>query len=212
MKRLVAKISCWSAGWIIYLNGLSSKCFAEANPGTTGSVNSGAPDLYPGVSSFDTFKMIVQVIFFLIVIIGLFFLIIKFLSQKNKFFGFGRSFRSLGGVPLGTNKSIQVIELGKSLYVVGVGDNIQLLEKIDDQDEVEFIKEMLSSPANTGQSLDVFATWLNKWRGRKQEEDLEEVNSSFQQVFMSKMQNVTNRKKMVEQLMDEQKADRLNDK
>ena len=49
---------------------------------------------------------------------------------------FGNSIRSLGGVPLGQNKSIQIVEIGHSLFVVGVGENIQLLDKIIDADEV----------------------------------------------------------------------------
>lgn len=192
---------------IAFANSIATACYAQTNPET--SSPNGSSDI-PGVSSLDTFKMIVQVIFFLIIIIGLFLLIIKFISKKNKLFTLGRSFRSLGGVPLGTNKSIQVIELGNVLYVVGVGENIQLLEKIDRQEDVEAIRELLASPLKAGQDFDFFISWFKRLRGRQEDET---STSSFQEVFLSKMQNVANRKKMVEDLlMDDQKKDRLNDK
>lgn len=212
MNRLGTKLlASAAAASTVNLTGAIS-CYAEAGSETGLSPKGGVPEFYSGVSGTDTFMMIVQVIFFLIVIIGLFLLIIKFLSQKNKFFSLGRSFRSLGGVPLGTNKSIQVIQLGNSLYIVGVGENIQLLDKIDQLDEVEEIRDLLSSSAKTGQTFDSFANLLKKMRKTPPDEDLD-TGLSFQQVFLDKMQNVKNRKEMVEHiLMDEQKTDRLNDK
>ncbi|MEK3722175.1 flagellar biosynthetic protein FliO [Paenibacillus sp. FSL H8-0034] len=159
--------------------------------------------------------MIIKVIFFLILIIGLFFIIIKFLSQKNKFL-FGRSMRSLGGVPLGPNKSIQVVEIGRSLYIVGVGENVQLLEKIEDEDEVSYISEMLnSSNAKTAASFETLTGWVSRLRKKQSiiEESDEEVTASFQQIFHNKMHHLSDRKKMVEDLlMDDKNKDRLNDK
>lgn len=209
MTRLVTKSLIWSLGLILSVHAFSAICFAESNPGTVGP--NGSPDL-PGVGAMDTFKMIFQVIFFLIVIIGLFLIIIKFLSKKNKFFSMGRSFRSLGGVPLGTNKSVQIVQLGNALYVIGVGENVQLLEKIDRPEDVESIKEMLSGPMKSGQDFSSITEWFRRIKGKREEDETEDI-ASFQQVFLNKMQNVTNRKKMVEDLlMENQKKDRLNDK
>ena len=52
--------------------------------------------------------------------------------QRNRGWGTNRALRSLGGIPLGQNKSLQVVELSGRVYVVGVGDSITLLDKIDD--------------------------------------------------------------------------------
>ena len=68
----------------------------------------------------------------------------RYVAKKNKGTMFGNSIRSLGGVPLGQNKSIQIVEIGHSLFVVGVGENIQLLDKIIDADEVAYISELLT--------------------------------------------------------------------
>ena len=37
---------------------------------------------------------------------------------------------NLGGNRLGANRSVQLIKVGERLFVVGVGENIQLLKKL----------------------------------------------------------------------------------
>ncbi|PZE22442.1 flagellar biosynthetic protein FliO [Paenibacillus xerothermodurans] len=196
--------------------GFSLVCYGE--PGAPSDMpHKSAPDLgYAGsVSTVDTAVMITKVIFFLLIIIGLFFVVIKFIAQKNKML-FGRSLRSLGGVPLGQNKSIQVVEIGRSLYIVGVGENVQLMEKIQDAEEVAYITEMLSSGSSVHKAgYHTLTNWFNKLRKRDDEDILEEsdITSSFQQVFHNKMQYLSDRKKMVEEIwLDENNKDRLNDK
>ncbi|MFD0680140.1 MULTISPECIES: flagellar biosynthetic protein FliO [unclassified Paenibacillus] len=215
MNRLATRICSFIFVGMIQLAGFSIVCYGESGTAADKFPND-APNMdYPGISTADTMWMVVKVIFFLILIIGLFFVIIKFLAKKNKFL-FGRSLRSLGGVPLGPNKSIQVIEIGHSLYIVGVGDNVQLMEKIDDAEEVAYITDMLTVGSSNTVNFETFSGWLSKLR-KKQDDtiDVEEsdITASFQQVFHNKMQHLSDRKKMVEELlMDDKNKDRLNDK
>ncbi|WP_187274178.1 flagellar biosynthetic protein FliO [Paenibacillus sp. N3.4] len=168
---------------------------------------------FPTTDNFDSFGMIAKVIFFLVIIIFLFFVLIKFLAKKNKGSLFGNSIRSLGGVPLGQNKSIQIVEIGHSLFVVGVGDNIQLLDKINDADEVAYITDLLTSSKDGQPGIASLSSWISKLPKRKKEMDEEvELTSSFQQVFHDKLQRVTTRNKNVEEwLSDQKQKDRLND-
>jgi flagellar protein FliO/FliZ len=125
----------------------------------------------------------------------------------------GRSVKSIGGVSLGQNKSIQVVEVGHTLFIVGVGENVQLISKIEDAEEIEFIIDHMHNRGNkdfvTFQSL---GKWFKGLRGEKQvvEEDL---STSFQQVFHEKMERISNRKQRVDELFhNDNDADRLNDK
>ena len=43
------------------------------------------------------------------------------------------------GTTLGANRSVQLIKIGNQLLIVGVGENIQLLKEIDDEQEYEQI-------------------------------------------------------------------------
>lgn len=197
---------------MIQLAGFSIVCYGE--PGTPSDHSSkDAPDFaYPGADTAGTLWMVVKVVFFLIVIIGIFLVIVKFLSQKNKSL-FGRSLRTLGGVPLGQNKSIQVVEIGRSLYIVGVGDNVQLIEKIDDEEEATYITNMLTNNSIGTPNFESLSGWWNKLRNKQEQPEDEDITASFQQVFHDKMQHLSDRKKRVDELlMDDNNKDRLNDK
>lgn len=215
MNRLATKLVTLIIMGLIQVAGFSIVCYGESGaPLERGTQES--PDFtYSHTSSGDTFWMIVKVIFFLLLIIGLFLLIIKLVAQKNKII-LGRSLRSLGGLPLGQNKSIQVVEIGRSLYIVGVGENVQLLEKIDNEEEVAYINELLTSNhALNGAGFESVSGWLKQLVKKKdinEETDIT-VTDSFRQVFQHKMQQLSDRKKMMDELrMDENNTDRLNDK
>src|SRR5206468_13085955 len=114
-----------------------------------------------------------KVIFFLLLIIGIFYYIMKFIAKKSRMTP-GRSIRSLGGVALGPNKSIQVVEIGKSLYIVGVGQEVQLLEKIDNEAEVAYLTEMMTSgPAIPGAGFETIGGLIRKLRSKRQPEEEE---------------------------------------
>jgi flagellar protein FliO/FliZ len=161
----------------------------------------------------SSIKMVGYVIFCLILIIALFFIIIKVISQKNRLMMSGRSVKLIGGVSIGQNKSIQVVEVGHTLFVVGVGDNVQLISKIEDAEEIEFIVDHMHFRGN--KDFPVFQT-LGKWfKGLRGEKHIaeEDLSTSFQQVFHEKMERITNRKQRVDELFhNDNESDRLNDK
>jgi flagellar protein FliO/FliZ len=156
-------------------------------------------------------KMVGYVIFCLIIIIALFFIIIKLISQKNRLMMSGRSIKTIGGVSLGQNKSIQVVEVGHTLFVVGVGENVQLVSKIEDAEEIQFIIDHMHFRGNK----DAFQSLGNWFRGLRGQKDTEEddLSTSFQQVFHEKMERISNRKQRVDELFqNDNDSDRLNGK
>ncbi|MEC0231556.1 flagellar biosynthetic protein FliO [Paenibacillus alba] len=208
MRRLQSKQLLTMLLSVAAMLSTASPSFAETEPGQ------GLPASdFPTTDSFDSFGMIIKVIFFLVLIILLFFVLIRYVAKRNKGTMFGNSIRSLGGVPLGQNKSIQIVEIGHSLFVVGVGENIQLLDKINDADEVAYISELLTSSQDDRVGFGTLSKWLNKLSVRKKDiEEEVEITSSFQQVFHDKLQRVTNRNKDAhEWLSDQKQTDRLND-
>jgi len=213
LKRLATRLTSLLVMGMLQIAGFSIVCYGEPGSPLEESTKETADLPYANASSGDTFWMILKVIFFLLLIIGLFLLIIKVLAQKNKWSS-GRSLRSLGGLPLGQNKSIQVVEIGRSLYIVGVGENIQLLEKIDNEEEVAYLAEMLASNHSlNGAGFQTVGGWLKQLLKKKDEPEETDITDSFQQVFQHKMQQLSDRKKMMDELqMDENNTDRLNDK
>ncbi|ASA22251.1 flagellar biosynthetic protein FliO [Paenibacillus donghaensis] len=152
----------------------------------------------------NTLLNLFNVILVLAVIIVLIVLLIRFLGRRNQTFMSGRSIRTLGAVGLGPNKSMQVIEIGNSLYLIGVGENITLLDKITDQAEVDQIitsfEEQSSGQKNP--LLPLISKIKNKLRGEvpSQEIDLSE-NPSFYETLQSKLANAPERKEKLEELL-----------
>lgn len=168
---------------------------------------------YESMNSGSVFWMLFKVFGFLVILIALFLLVIRLLAKRNKHLMSGRSVKALGGLPLGQNKSLQIVQIGNSLYVLGVGNDIRLLDKIDDPDEIRYIDDYLHhSGSQNPSAFPTVGEWLNRLKRKDTIEDAD-LSSSFQAVFHEKMQRLTNKQKKVEDLLfDENKADRLNDK
>ncbi|WP_442600935.1 flagellar biosynthetic protein FliO [Paenibacillus sp. KN14-4R] len=203
MKRLTAKLHILTP--IVAAFFVSFSAVAYANEGQTdgGKYNSG----------LDNFVMLLKVIGVLLLMLALFYVTIKLLSKKNRLTRSGRSVRSMGGVPLGPNKSIQIVELGHFLYIVGVGNDIRVLDKIEDPEEIAYITEVLAERTASPQFPSV-AQWLQKLQKKKEDPPIEEdLTASFQQVLVEKMQHTQSRNKRVEQILQQKQtdADRLND-
>jgi flagellar protein FliO/FliZ len=209
MKRLQSNKAYLTLLSFMAMFNTSKVVHAETEPNNVDPITD-----YPGsLGSGDSLLMVVKVILVLAFIIILFYVLMRYVAKKNKGTMFGNSIRSLGGVPLGQNKSIQIVEIGHSLFVVGVGENIQLLDKIIDADEVAYISELLQSSQDDRMGFGTISKLINKIPRKKNDiEEEVEITSSFQQVFHDKLKRVTDRNKHVEEwLSDQKQTDRLNE-
>ncbi|GGD68286.1 hypothetical protein GCM10010911_27570 [Paenibacillus nasutitermitis] len=159
---------------------------------------------------------LIWVIVALALVIGLIVLLIKWLSKKNRGWGNSRALRSLCGIPLGQNKSLQIVELSGRIYVVGVGENITLLDKIDDPDAALAILEAIELQNGRQWNSPSVMDLLNRFRNRKDTSEPSnepwQAASSFQDLLQSKMKRQSAQKQRVEDLLNEQNHnDRLLD-
>lgn len=123
----------------------------SASAFAAGSVSEEEPPLLKESSIYvDLLKMIAA----LAVIVGIIFILIRLLSKRGKWFQGQKVINRLAGLQLAQHKSLQVIEVGDMLYVVGVGDDVQLIDKIDDPEQVAAIKQRLYDDSDsTGRSF-----------------------------------------------------------
>ncbi|MDT8859014.1 flagellar biosynthetic protein FliO [Alkalihalobacillus sp. MEB130] len=85
----------------------------------------------------NTFLIFAQMISALALVVVLIYVLLRFLNKRSQSFRSSKTLENIGGVPLGANKSVQLIKIGERVLVVGVGDSIQLLKEIEDETEVE---------------------------------------------------------------------------
>jgi flagellar protein FliO/FliZ len=149
---------------------------------------------------------LLNVILVLAAIIILIVLLIRFLGRRNQSWTGVRSMRTLGAMGLGPNKSMQVVEIGNSLYLIGVGENISLLDKITDPTEVALVIAAFEEPSSGQNNLltPLLMKVKSKLRGEvpSQEIDLSET-SSFYEMLQSKIRSAPERKEKIEELLSE---------
>ncbi|MCR8656263.1 flagellar biosynthetic protein FliO [Paenibacillus endoradicis] len=164
--------------------------------------------LSSGVDKMDTGFVgeVIWVFVALAIVITLLIFTIKFLSKRNRAWGTGRGLRSLGGISLGQNSSMQIIEIADRIYVVGVGDQVTLLDKIDDSETVAKIIQDLESKEQPMISLATMKEWLSSSKRSKTDFKENETNmwnesSSFEDLLQSKLDKQAERKQELESLL-----------
>ncbi|WP_423799752.1 flagellar biosynthetic protein FliO [Neobacillus sp. SAB-20_R2A] len=85
----------------------------------------------------------IKFIFSFAAIIILLLLCLKFLKSKSKPILSQGPIHSLGGYPLGGSKSLQMVMIGKTLYILGIGNEVRLLQTIEPGEEQDLIMQSL---------------------------------------------------------------------
>lgn len=141
----------------------------------------------PGSNTPSMWGFLLQVVFSLGIVILLIYLLMRFLSKRQIGGGLRQSgpFRMIGGAPLGNNKSLQIVKIGEALYVLGVGENIQLLRHIPAGDEVDLILADAEIKPDNENPLEGL---LGMLRGKKEQETTEftlreEASGSFEELL-----------------------------
>lgn len=150
-----------------------------------------------GITPWDFIKMILATIF----VLFLLYFVLKFVNTKSNMFRNSRLMDNLGGIPLGSNRSVQIIKVGKRILVVGVGENIQLLKEIDDEDEY---RELLTEYNGKLERLTQPNEWFTKLLGifnRDSKKDMGKVAEPFQSVLQERLKEMAeDRKKVYEEV------------
>jgi flagellar protein FliO/FliZ len=164
-----------------------------------------------GANAWD----LLRVLFVLAVVVGLIIGLLRFFAKRNRGWWMNRSLRSLGGLPLGTNKSLQVVEWNGRIYVLGVGENITLLESITDADLVaSLLAEFDTDAAAAAPGL---PDWLRKWSQRRNAQGSEDRNSetgsrpNFEQTLENRLRELAERRQRVEKLLEERPSGERSD-
>lgn len=93
------------------------------------------------------FSILIKLIGSFILVIGLLFGLMRFLSKRNRLMQPNGPILSLGGHMLGNNRSLQVVLIGQTIYIVGVGDSVSLIREIHQGEEYQCILEGFETQA-----------------------------------------------------------------
>ncbi|WP_456364585.1 flagellar biosynthesis protein FliZ [Priestia aryabhattai] len=133
----------------------------------------------PALSAGDIVKMI----FAFLLVIGLLFALLKFVNKKGRLLQKNKVVQNLGGTNVGSSKSVQVVKVGNQLFVIGVGENVQLLSEITGQEKQQLLTQYEEQQKNEGEYKVVLPSFLEKFTSKKEEKS----SHSFQQLFQREM-------------------------
>ncbi|WLV25773.1 flagellar biosynthetic protein FliO [Aciduricibacillus chroicocephali] len=125
---------------------LGGKVPSEKGKPEKNSDETGNQQAKKDVDSISPGTSLVKMFLALIVILVLIYGTLKFLSSRTRSFQQNRTMQNLGGISVGQNKSVQLVRIGNKLYMIGVGDNVELLQEIEDEDvRQEMLREVNDS-------------------------------------------------------------------
>lgn len=99
-----------------------------------------------------------------LLILLLLFVVLKYLSKKTKMYSGGGPFHALGGHSLGNNRSLQMVMVGDTLYLLGVGEDVNLIRIIPPGEEQ---RRLLESVAE--KPIDTVTKWGSQLKKTSQE-------------------------------------------
>lgn len=88
-----------------------------------------------GMGAWEYIKIFLALLF----VLGLLLFVLRFLNKRNMNYQQNSMIQNLGGQSVGTQKSVQLLQIGSKVYIVGVGENVQLLQVISEPEEIEQI-------------------------------------------------------------------------
>ena len=145
------------------------------------------------------FFQIVRLVFALLLVVGLIYVFLYFLKRRNKFGNHIKSLENVGGISVGPNKTVQLIRLGDKLYLIGVAENVTLLEEVEDP---ALLEEIMRARAEQQSELDaskILSSVLKKNKKQKVEED------QFNRLFNQELNRLQKTQKSI---IDRHKEDR----
>jgi flagellar protein FliO/FliZ len=104
------------------------------------AVDSPSPSIFP---------LFIKFIVSFIIVIGLLILLLRFLQKRGSIVQSNGPIVSIGGHSLGNNRSLQVLLIGQTLYIIGVGETITLLRTISQGEEYQSLLESYENSAET---------------------------------------------------------------
>ncbi|WNS77186.1 flagellar biosynthetic protein FliO [Bacillus sp. DTU_2020_1000418_1_SI_GHA_SEK_038] len=154
-----------------------------------------------GLNAFDFVKMIFATVF----VVGLLYFLLKFINKKSKMYKSSQLVENLGGTALGTNRSIQLIKVGNRILVVGVGENIQLLMEIEDQEEYnQLLSDYNEKMEQLVQPSDIVTKVLQL---RKNVQPDEKPGNHFQSLLKQQLEDITKGRKQLYKEMEKKGTD-----
>ncbi len=147
----------------------------------------------PSGINFWTFVRLIGALAFVVILL---YALLKFVNSKTKNFQQSRLIKNMGGTTLGGNRSVQIVKIADSYYILGVGEDVNLIKEINTPEEMEELEEYFDQGESLQQSP--VSGWINKLKER-QSGTVSNDGQSFNRMFKDQLkEHQAERMKMFE--------------
>jgi flagellar protein FliO/FliZ len=144
----------------------------------------------------NAFLLLLKLIFYTLIVLVLIYALIKFLAVRQRKMQHNQVFQALGGTPLGTNKSLQLVKVGGKIYLLGVADQITLIKEITDSEETAVIEREIEEKESM-----MSKNFIDLFKSKEKQSDQHGSTYSFQRLFNQSLhQQKSNQRKLEHQL------------
>lgn len=145
-----------------------------------------------GLNAWDFIQMIFATVF----VVGLLYGLLKFVNKKSRSYKSTNVVNHLGGTALGQNRSVQVVKIGEKVYILGVGENVQLISEVADKEERDTLLKNYEEQGDQSLQAKQFLTQPFKIMKKSKSEQVK--NQSFQDILSKQLADM--KKKRSDQL------------
>ena len=153
-----------------YFNNSPSNVDSETDADTANSDSASV-----SVGLWEYIKVLLSLAF----VLGILIFVLRFLNKRNRNYQQNSIVRNLGGHSVGAQKSVQLLHIGNQIYIVGVGEDVQLLQVISDPQEIEqmvaLYNEKYGHTSTTPYVAELFAKFKAKRSSKAQSEDFSNI-------------------------------------
>ena len=142
---------------------------------------------------------VVKMFFALLLVLVLIYILLKLMNRRNKMFQQVKMLENLGGISVGQNKSIQLVRIGSRLYIIGVGDNVEMLQEITDEAVIQEMMEQEKDEATSHSLLKPFLSFPSP----KKDDHSKEGKQDFTALFSRELNKLKQNRKQLEQKKQE---------
>lgn len=134
---------------ILFFSGLSVPLAVQASPNVVEWLNNDEPaeetpaepvEVAP-VEEKSLAGILIQLVLYTLLVVAMIYGLIKFLAARQKNLMPNQAVKLMGGTPLGNNKSLQLVKVGGQMYLIGVGDEVNLIKEFSDAAEISSIEK-----------------------------------------------------------------------
>lgn len=154
-----------------------------------------------GETSKTAFFLVLKIIFYLIIILFLIYGLIKFLASRQRKLSPHQLFQTLGGTSLGHNKSLQIVKVGNTYYLLGVAEQISLIKEITSPEEIALIEREIAEEESI--ITKGFGQLFHSKRSTAQDKN----PNSFQNLFEESLKEQKSKRKALEKNLSTIKDD-----